>query len=293
MRQMMQFDCSPLLIGLGIWLISSPLHAESGEIPGSLADLYGDEMITLATGREMPVATAPAIATVISADDIKAMGARDIGQVLETVAGLHVSHHYIGNSPIYVVRGIYSEHNPEVLMLVNGIPITTPYQGNRADIWGGMPVSAIARIEVIRGPGSALYGADAFSGVINIVTKRAQDIDGTEVGVRIGSDDTQGAWLLHGGEWNGVDVAFMLEASTTDGSRPVVDADGLSSTPDTLAPGPVNNRGELLDLRLDLAKGNWRFRSAYEGRRDVGTGLGIIQVLDPEGEFNRDRWDHL
>ena len=56
-------------------------------------------------------------------------------------------------------------------MLINGIPITNLFQGDRNLVWGGMPVEAISRIEVIRGPGSALYGADAFAGVINIVTK--------------------------------------------------------------------------------------------------------------------------
>ncbi|WP_459870989.1 TonB-dependent receptor plug domain-containing protein [Endothiovibrio diazotrophicus] len=291
MKTVIRFERSPLIAALGGWLIAFPVHADSGEIPESLADFYGGQaLITLATGREMPVANAPAIATVITAEEIHAMGASDLDQVLETVAGLHVSHHYIGNSPIYVVRGIYSEHNPEVLMLVNGIPITSAYQGNRADIWGGMPVNAIARIEVIRGPGSALYGADAFAGVINVVTKRARDIDGTEVGARLGSDDTRGTWLLHGDEWHGVEVALMMEASTTDGSGPIVEADGLSATPYSLAPDPVNNRGDSLDLRLDLAKGNWRLRSAYEGRRDLGTGLGIIQVLDPAGELNRDRF---
>jgi iron complex outermembrane receptor protein len=54
-----------------------------------------------------------------------------------------------------------------------------------------MPVNAIARIEIIKGPGSALYGADAFAGVINLITKTKADIEGTEVDLRGGSFNTQ------------------------------------------------------------------------------------------------------
>jgi iron complex outermembrane receptor protein len=72
-------------------------------------------------------------------------------------------------------------------MLVNGLPVTTSFAGNRGNVWGGLPIENVARIEVIRGPGSALYGADAFAGVINIITKTAADINGSQFGVRAGS----------------------------------------------------------------------------------------------------------
>jgi len=128
-----------------------------------------------------------AVATVITARDIEAMGATDLDQALESVPGLHVSMSNVALNPIYEFRGIATKNNPEVLMLVNGIPITNVLWGERGQIWGGMPLENVARIEVIRGPGSALYGADAFSGVINIITKTAADIKGTEYGLRAGS----------------------------------------------------------------------------------------------------------
>ena len=131
--------------------------------------VYGDEeFISIATGRTQPIARAPSVASVITSDDIKAIGATDLDQVLETVPGLHVSNAGAGLNPIYIIRGIQSQFNPQVLMLINGIPITNSYVGNRSQVWGGMPINNIARIEVVRGPGSALYGADAFAGVINI-----------------------------------------------------------------------------------------------------------------------------
>jgi outer membrane cobalamin receptor len=110
-------------------------------------------------------------------------------------------------------------------MLINGIPVTSLVFGNRGNVWAGMPIKSIARVEVIRGPGSALYGADAFSGVINIITKKYDDLRGTQTGVRAGSFGTQAAWLTHGGSYHGVNIGFTLEAETTDGWKKIVEQD--------------------------------------------------------------------
>ena len=114
-----------------------------------------------------------------------------------------------------------------------------------------MPLENVARIEVIRGPGSALYGADAFSGVINVITKTAADIDGTELGARAGSFNSRDAWVLHGGKLGKLDAAFYLSAGNTDGQKGIIKNDAQSAwdstsahhtgyTPVSLAPGPIN-----------------------------------------------------
>src|SRR5450759_907783 len=199
-----------------------------------LALAYGDKsFVTIATGTKQPIARAPSVATVITAEDIAAIGAADIDEALETVPGLHVSRSPIGYNPIYTIRGIDTQYNPEVLMLVNGIPITGAYFGDRSQVWGGMPVENIARIEVIRGPGSALYGADAFAGVINIITKTAADINGTEVGLRAGSFNSRDGWVQHGGTWGSFDAAAYLRVGHTDGQRQIISADEQSGL-DTL-----------------------------------------------------------
>jgi iron complex outermembrane receptor protein len=261
-------------------------------------NLYGDEeMISIATGNRKPITTAPAVATVITAKDIKEIGATDVDQVLETVPGLHVARNAAGYNPIYTFRGIYSQYNPQVLMLVNGIPITNLFFGDRNQIWGGMPVQAIARIEVIRGPGSAIYGANAFAGVINIITKTKEDIAGTEIGVRGGSFDTWDTWALYGDTWGGFDIAVMLEYHDTNGQRQSIDADAQTAadrnfhTNVSLAPGPVNLQRENFDARLDVARENWRLRAGLQRRRNVGTGAGVAQALDPNGQFASDRWN--
>lgn len=290
---------SELLIfnaALFFWL---PLAATefSGDEEALLSAFGDEEMISIATGKKQPVSKAPAITTVVTAEDIKAMGATDLDEVLESVPGLHVARNGIAYNPIYTIRGIFSTFNPQVLVLLNGISLTNLNFGDRNLFWGGMPVEAIQRIEVIRGPGSAVYGADAFAGVINIITKTALDIDGTELGGRYGSFDTWDGWLLHGGIYKGFEVAAMLEYHDTDGQDESIEADAQTpfdrrfGTDASLAPGAVNVQRENIDARLDIHRENWRLRAGLQRRQDLGTGAGLAQALDPTGRFESDRWN--
>lgn len=256
-----------------------------------LASIYGDKStISLVTGNRQPLRRAPAVATVITAQDIAAMGATDLDEVLETVPGIHVGRNNQGYNPLYIIRGIYSEFNGQTLVLQNGVPMTTMFIGNRGNIWGGLPVANIARIEIIRGPGSALHGADAYAGVINIVTKSAADMKGTEVGVRTGSFSSREAWTQHGGKLGAIDVAGYLRVERTDGFKKIVNADGqtqldgLFGTSASLAPGPVNTGHEAVDANMELGWGSARLRLGYKLRDKVGTGAGAASALDPVGE---------
>jgi outer membrane receptor for ferrienterochelin and colicins len=255
-----------------------------------LAMAYGDKsFVTIATGSRQPIARAPSVATVITSEDISAIGAADLDEVLETVPGLHVARSPLGYNPIYTIRGIYTQYNPQVLMLVNGIPMTGVVFGDRSLIWGGMPVDNIARIEVMRGPGSALYGADAFAGVINIITKTAPDINGTQLGLRAGSFKSLDGWVQHGGQWGSFDVAAYLRASRTDGQQQIITQDAqstldiLTGTSASLAPGPVNLGYDAIDGRIDLSRDKWRFRAGIQSRSNGGTGAGAASALDPVG----------
>ncbi len=272
--------------------------AQTTDDEAILRALYGDEeMIGIATGRQQPISKAPAVATVITAADIRAIGATDLDEILETVPGLHVARSFVGYNPIYTIRGVYSQFNPQVLVLINGIPITNLYSGDRNLAWGGMPVEAIARIEVMLSPGSALYGADAFAGVINIITKTNADIDGFETGGRVGSFDTRDAWALYGDTLKGFDVALMLEYHDTDGQSRNIDIDAQSGldnlfgTTASLAPDSVNLERRNFDARLDVSRSHWRLRAGLQRRRDFGNGAGIAQALDPNNSYESDRWN--
>ena len=149
-----------------------------------------DHLLISATGSQKPVHLAPSVASVITSQDIKDIGATTLDEVLKTVPGLHIEPSgTIFLSSIWSIRGIHTAQNPHTLMLINSVPLTINYGGSRPTMYQ-MPVAMISRVEVIRGPGSALHGADAFSGTINVITKDNHEIDGTKVGGRYGSFDS-------------------------------------------------------------------------------------------------------
>lgn len=272
-------------------LLAQPM-AEEDELLLS----YGDKAtISIATGSQQSLRRAPAVATVITAEDIAAMGATDLDEVLETVPGLHVNRAANTYTPLYVIRGVFSQFNPQVLMLQNGVPVTTLFVGNKGNFWGGYPVEHIARIEVIRGPGSALYGADAFSGVINIITKSATEIPGTEIGLRVGSFATRNAWMQHGGTLGSVNVAAYLRIGSSDGFKGTIDADAqtrfdrIFGTSASVAPSSVRTGYDAVDGNLDLGFEKWRAHVGYKFRDNIGTGAGIASALDPVGRGRSER----
>ncbi|MES2153227.1 MAG: TonB-dependent receptor [Pseudomonadota bacterium] len=286
----------PLCLAWSLVLQAQAVHAQQVSEEDELTLVYGDKSsVSIATGSAQSLRRAPAVASVITAQDIAAMGATDLDQVLESVPGLHVNRSANQYSPLYVVRGIVSPFTPQVLVLQNGIPITSAYLGNKGNVWGGYPVEHIARIEIIRGPGSALYGSDAYSGVINIITKGPADTPGTVLAVSLGSFGTRDSWVQHGGTLGPVSVAAYARLGRTGGFRSIVDADAQSrndtlfGTHASLAPGPVNVGNEAADVNLELNLDKWRFRAGYKLRDDVGTGAGVASALDPVGKSRSER----
>ena len=104
-----------------------------------LAMVYGDKVtVSIATGSKQDLRRAPAVASVITAEDIAAMGAKDLDEALETVPGMHVSRNAIAYAPLNIIRGIYSANNPQTLMLQNGIPTTTMFTGGATSLISGL-----------------------------------------------------------------------------------------------------------------------------------------------------------
>lgn len=273
--------------------LAQPLAEEE-----DLALAYGDKsFVSIATGARQLIRKAPSVATVITAEDIASMGATTVDEALESVPGLHVSRSTLDYAANYSIRGILTESNPHVLMMVNGIPMTSAYLGNRNDMPVALPVDNVSRIEVIRGPGSALYGADAFAGTINIITKTAADIDGTTIGMRAGSFNSWDTWFQHGSRIDDLEIASYLKIGSTDGQRRTIreDAqtgiDNLNLAPAvSLAPGSVNVGHDDIDGQLDLGYGRLHWRTAYTLRTNGGFGVGLAGALDPAGRMRSERF---
>ena len=156
-----------------------------------------DEKVVAASRREQSTLTAPSATTIISADDIRLSGAQTIPELLRRVPGVDVAQ--LNNSDTDVsIRGFNRRLADKVLVLVDGRSQYQDYLG--ATLWSlfTIDVADIERIEVVRGPGSALYGANAFAGVVNIITKSAQELAGDSVLVSGGTQSIGRAVYQHG-----------------------------------------------------------------------------------------------
>ncbi len=213
--------------------------------------------------------------------------------ILEAVPGLHVRASHFAFRPRLHFRGANAT---QTLLMVNGAPMKDLMWGFGV-FWKGLPASVIERVEIIRGPGSALFGADASSGVINVITKTAGKIEQSEAGARLGSFDTRTAWMQHGGTWNGVDFGFTAAVSDTDGHDPFIQEDAQSAldrsrgSDVSAAPGKAHYGWRNEDMRFSIAKGNWRLHADYMHHGDLETGLTGTGVLDPVTRADDSRYN--
>jgi outer membrane receptor for ferrienterochelin and colicins len=285
-----------------LWLllivsISSPLAARNNSTNSELDYLLlsleelGNINTSIATGNSTSLDQAPAAATVITAKQIQALGASTIDDVLETVPGLHIAlSGAFRLDTIYSIRGIHTTLNSQVLLLINGYPTQYSVSGGRPPLLR-QSVNNVSRIEVLRGPGSAIYGSDAFSGVINIITKSAREIDGTEVGSKIGSFGFREAWLQSGHQFKKWDVNFSLNHQQTNGdSDRTIDSDFQTSfdkligTSASLAPGALATGYEITDASIGLVNEHWAMNARTWQSNNTGNGAGGAQSLDPESK---------
>ncbi len=246
-------------------------------------DVYrADRLLVSATGSLKPIHLAPSVASVITAEEIKKMGATSLDEILETVPGLHVAPSGLNIfSSIWSIRGIHTSMNPQVLLLLNGIPLTDVADGGRFHRFN-MPVAMISRVEVVRGPGSAVHGADAFSGTINVITKDGHEVAGTESGIRYGSFDSVDLWLQHGADYSGWDIVSGVEVRKTDGdSNRTINQDRLGSGSPSLTPGALDTSAQQVDLNIAMNKDDhWVGRFYGSWVDETGMGAGAIQALN-------------
>jgi len=282
------------------WLVSISYFSTGVESAEDFMDKTLDELgaipvTTIATGTSKPIYQSAAVTTVITAEQIKSMGATELHEVLETVPGVHASLQENTYDYSYSFRGIRNTQNSQVLMLLNGTRITTPFNGT---LMTGteLPIEAIQRVEIIRGPGSALYGADAFAGVINIITKNTKDIDGTTLGARVGDHSTQSGWGQYGAQWAGWDVATSLQYQHTSGDNGrIVNADTQTGFDNALgthvshAPGALNTRYETVNGHLNLQRKHWDI-GFWAFNSNGGTRAGAAGALDPNGSADGEQY---
>ncbi|MEW5979529.1 MAG: TonB-dependent receptor [Acidobacteriota bacterium] len=164
----------------------------------SLEDLMSIE-VTSASRKEQKLSEAAAAVYVISQEDIRHSGLSSIPELLRLVPGLQVAR-IDSNKWAISSRGFNSRFANKLLVLIDGRSVYTPlFSGVYWDVQD-LLLEDVERIEVIRGPGATLWGANAVNGVINIITKRAELTQGGVVSTTVGNEQQAVGSVRYGGQ---------------------------------------------------------------------------------------------
>jgi len=172
--------------------------------------------VNIATKSDKSINETPGIVSVITSEEIKNMGARELEDVLQIIPGFEIMKRYSGYNGIGI-RGVKDPRtSPKLLMMMDGVPFNELFYGHSIGFGYDINIDIIERIEIIRGPGSALYGRNAFSGVMNIITKNAKTNDKSFVKVTAGNFNTKILSGYYSYKKNKINASFSFRRLYTD-----------------------------------------------------------------------------
>jgi outer membrane receptor protein involved in Fe transport len=157
------------------------LDQSDAQNPGSDEALDLANIVQSAAKGVTTVQEAPAIVTVVTADEIRERQFQDLEQLLDTVPGWQRASIYHSTFPTPLVRGQVQA----VQFLHDGLSLFDPFV-NVASVSRVQPMELVKRVEMITGPGGVLWGSNSLLGILNVITKDAEDVDGVEVGLQVG-----------------------------------------------------------------------------------------------------------
>ncbi len=208
----------PRLRPLFALFLTGAAHAADGPaLPAGEFTFLQELPIVLTPSRlPQPLSEAPAAVTVIDRELIRATGYRDLARLLRLVPGMQIGQER-GNSHWVTYHGLSNNYPSWIQVLVDGRSVFSPGNFGGVD-WAGLPVTLdeIERIEVVRGTDTVAYGANAFLGVINIITRHSADDPGMRATLNAGNADIRDLALEAGGspDWGGLRLNAQLKSDT-------------------------------------------------------------------------------
>lgn len=232
-----------LVLGMAGW---PPL----GGVAQDARPIELDTLRVVVASRASTLATVTRSVEVLDRERIRLIPARTLAELVSWTLGTDI----LGRSPAQTDMAVRGSTFEQVLVLVDGVRMNDPQTGHFA--WNlPIPLDEVERIEVLRGPGSSLYGSDAMGGVIQIITRRGgvgvngepgepgvAGTAGLEAGIEAGSFGTAGVRVAGWGLAGPVRARGAAEASRSDGHRPGTDSRALiarGSLEGEVAGGPL------------------------------------------------------
>jgi iron complex outermembrane receptor protein len=207
MRKMRTLQALAVATLAGLSCIPKPAAADDTEA-AEQAFLTELPVVLSASRLAQPLADAPGAVTVIDRELIRASGARDIADLFRLVPGFLVAYAN-GANPTVNYHGLTGQYSPRMQVLIDGRSMYSSFYLGGVD-WNTIPIALddIERIEVVRGSNSAAYGANAFLGVANIITRHASQSRGTLAEYTNGNQAIEDNLLRHGARLGDLDFRF-------------------------------------------------------------------------------------
>lgn len=276
---------------LGALHVSTGIHAapsdSDADLDSELKFLAAERQIVVTASKlQERIEKSVATTSVITQDEIRHIGARNLLDLLRLVPGLGITQSMIGVREVEV-RGVKTLFSDKVLFMLNGHPLD--HNLNNAGstyLYDDLPVDTVKRIEIVRGPGSALYGANAFVAVVNIITLTAKDIDGWQASSGFGSFDTQQYRASWGKTFADGDAVLHFNHADTHGINAPIAEDMLSlAGKDSLAPGTSDLSEGRNDLEWQLGYQGFKLDGRYI-KKQTGAFVGTSFALSDQTEQN-------
>jgi iron complex outermembrane receptor protein len=219
------------IIVAGLMLYTANANAVNGT--AAVEDPFWQEVPTVITPTRLkqPIRDVPASISVITADMIRNLDIRTIPEALRLVPGMTVTY-VAGNQPEVSYHGTNIMAPRRMQVLIDGMSV---YRTGKAEMdWSQIPVSIedIDRIEVVRGPNSASYGANSAVGVVNIITKHPEDDWGTRTKLHGGSDGVRDTYLRYGGSFGPHNYRVSVSQASDDGFDKNIDNENRRDSTD-------------------------------------------------------------
>ncbi|MDD5435376.1 MAG: TonB-dependent receptor [Nitrospira sp.] len=256
----------------------SQSHVQADEITGDMQDilsLFSEEKMVITPSKYLqPINQSPSTTTIITSEDIRHSGATTIPDILRIVPGMEVMQTSTAEFNVSI-RGDNQLLANKLLVLIDGRTFQEEVQNTV--IWNAIPISLeeIDRIEIIRGPGSAIWGANAFDGVVNIITKRPGSMKGTIVSAAGGQVGTAIGNLIHEGGGSNINYRVSLGYSRAD-TLPGRDEKRL--------------RVSVRDQGLDVTRSNGTVEYQLSSKQRVTLSGGISNLPVYDGPRFDDGW---
>ncbi|MGB5866569.1 MAG: TonB-dependent receptor [Arcobacteraceae bacterium] len=261
-----------LLFAYATTLLANPFQSA---LQNEVSWLKEETYIISASKTKETIKKTPASIYVITDEMIEKMGANNILDVLETVPGIGITQSNIFLKEIEV-RGIKDWFSKQVLFMIDGHSLDANLvNGGATWSFDSMSLDNISRIEIIKGPASAIYGANAFTALVNIITKNANEINGAKIKTKFASFNTQEANLLYGKKYNDLSVVFNINIQKSDGDNHFVNQDVNNKS------GYTNPYLKQLKTDLKLHYKDFQLNAMYSKRED-GQYYGALGAINDE-----------